>query len=395
MRKICKHMLLAGAMATAVGSINANAATIVLTDIGGVTGSPAERAFRAAAAYWDSVLTNDVTININVGYAPLATGILGSTGSTRAYTSTSSIYSQLAASSTSSLDATAVANLSPLSSAGGVTTIMPGYTSSANKTGLNIATTRVDNDSSTNNTTIYGTTANLKALGYTIEGSTTDASITFSSNYDWDFNPTNGVTDGSYDFISVAIHEIGHALGFTSGVDTYDAYGCANGPNCAAGKTLNFNNYVVANVLDLFRYSADGQLNWAPNQETYFSIDGGATELFGDSGFSSGAYTGDGYQASHWDSNGTCSNFIGILNPYLCDGTEGEVTASDLAVFDAIGWSTAVDVLANPNYVYTSAMAYMAVPEPSTWLQFILGVGAIGGGMRVARARRRARIAFA
>jgi hypothetical protein len=71
------------------------------------------------------------------------------------------------------------------------------------------------------------------------------------------------------------------------------------------------------------------------------------------------------------------------------------VSALDLAAVDAIGWDLNFDVLANPDYRMSTADIYRAmtaVPEPSTWLQMILGFGLIGGAARYRRpaARRTA-----
>eukprot|EP01036_Dinobryon_divergens_P051341 gene51341-68719_t len=108
---------LSGALASAavVAGTPASALVINLFDIGGVTGSNAETGFRIAAKYWESVLTNNATVNLNVGYSNLGPGILGSTGSALAtFIPISDYYGALAATGTSSLDAMAVANLSPL-----------------------------------------------------------------------------------------------------------------------------------------------------------------------------------------------------------------------------------------------------------------------------------------
>ena len=43
-----------------------------------------------------------------------------------------------------------------------------------------------------------------------------DAGIGFNSAHSFDFNPDDGITAGSLDFDAVVVHEIGHALGFTS-----------------------------------------------------------------------------------------------------------------------------------------------------------------------------------
>jgi hypothetical protein len=65
----------------------------------------------------------------------------------------------------------------------------------------------------------------------------------------------------------------------------------------------------------------------------------------------------------------------------------GEVTALDLAAYDAMGWNIAFDVLAKPDYLATSAAIYAAfappaVPEPASWLTMILGFGLTGGVLR-------------
>lgn len=389
---------LAAAVALAalgLGAVPATAATIVLNDTGGVTGSPAERGFRAAAKFWETFLADDITISLNVNFAALGPNILGSTRSTLFSTSTAAIYQQLGATQTSTLDQSVVNTLKPLSSAGGLQVITPGYVNPATLTGADTTTRIVDNDDTANNTRLAGTSANLKALGFGLPAGLVDGTIQFSTNFAFDFNPTDGITAGQTDFIAVAIHEIGHALGFVSGVDVYDANGCPNGPGCAATSNASFNNSVIGRVGDLFRYSAPGVVDWTPGTAAYFSIDGGRSQLFGNSLLSTGDFNGDGFQASHFKNNGTCFNFIGILNPFICDGVGGTVTASDLAFFDAIGYTTNVNVLGNPNFQFSTAQAFGLVPEPATWVQMILGFGMLGGAMRVARRSRRGALAAA
>jgi len=69
------------------------------------------------------------------------------------------------------------------------------------------------------------TKANLKALGLSnldfVHG-INDATITFNTLFTFDYDSSDGITSGTIDFESVALHEIGHALGFQSSVDTVD-----------------------------------------------------------------------------------------------------------------------------------------------------------------------------
>ncbi len=395
----------------------ATAATILLTNSGGVTaGSDAYRGFSAAASFWASMLTDDVTININVGYSSLGAGILGSARSAVTTQSATAVLARLRADGTSALDATAIANLPSLSSAGGLSVITSGYANTATKAGVNVATKVYDTDNSANNTSLALTTANAKALGFT--GFTgADASITFSSSFAFDFAPGDGIASGKYDFIGIATHEIGHALGFISGVDTYDYYG-AKGPG--ASTSLNLNNYAIGSTLDLFRFSKDPTnlvpgtapvLDWSVGGTPYFSVNQGITQLSLGTGtgiFSTGAYNGNKRQASHWIDNryttvGGCQNpslARGIMDPTTGKCELLTVSALDLAAFDVIGWNIAsgardtgtVKFTTTEIATYTGAVFNVgSVPEPANWAMLIAGFGMTGATMR----RRRAVAAIA
>ncbi len=135
-----------------------------------------------------------------------------------------------------------------------------------------------------------------------------DALIKFNSNFAFDFDASDGIAANQVDFTAVAVHEIAHAMGFTSEVDLV-----AN----VAGQTGN--KTIAPNPLDLFRLRpGDGSANFSAkarllctgsivaNQVTY---DGGIfsptgmgvpNALGGDIPMSTGlGALGDGNQASH------------------------------------------------------------------------------------------------
>ena len=408
MSKFRTAALAATLLGAASVSVPASAGTtIILNGLDTISNNGARNGYKIAAKYWESVLTNNATVAFNVDFAQLDPGVLAQAGSARTDVATSTIYAAMLAKASSSLDASAMASLSAQMAAGG-------------GSGVNMVLSSLDDTSVkfydtdhtggafvSNNDTTYANNSVLKALGL-LGGTGVDAEITFSSDITFDFDPSDGIAVGATDFIGVAIHEMGHGLGFVSGVDFYDVYGCPNGPGCGFFTDEEFATIGGLNsTLDLFRYGSVGVLDWSVGTPSYFSIDGGLTEFNGNSNFSSGSFNGDGWQASHWQAPRsvvnpaafTCNkaNRVGIMNPYLCSGQTGDVTVEDIAAMDAMGWNTSVDALANPNYYATSGDIYGQfigqVPEPSTWTMLILGFGVAGAAMR-RKSKVQARYAF-
>jgi hypothetical protein len=288
--------------------------------------------FQTAANRWSSIFNDPINVSLNIGFQTLGTGILGSTSMTQGTFAYSTYKTYLSADRTSAMDQLAVSSLPS-----GSTFDMLLNRTSNSPFGSGSLTPYLDNDGDTNNARIRLTLANARALGmYQATGGLSDANITFSSTFNFDFNPDNGIDANAIDFVGVATHEIGHALGFTSGVNTLDALTTPVADNLL----------IYVSPLDLYRYSIDsfqqGAIDWTADKRTkYFSIDGGYTAL---ALFSTGSVNGDGRQASHWKDN----YGFGIMDPTTGYGELDRIRSLDITALDVIGYN-------------------VAIPEPSTY----------------------------
>ena len=350
--------------------------------------------FEAAADRWSSVFDDDITVNIQVVFesipedAQTGATILGSAGSSiidsvaelgGAFPTFSLLSDSLASDATSANDQIAVANLPNGNSAtlGG----SPAFASGSPVTALAFQTNDregnivFDNDTEVgggapvgNNNVFFGiTSANAKALGL-IEGDSDgiDAQITFNSDITFDFDPTDGITDGAFDFVGIATHELGHALGVVSGVDLVDSF-TGSGPNSetdingAAAGIGELDNFALFSTFDLFRRSESAftqdpdALDLSTGDGVFFSIDG----VLGDGNdlpLETGVANGSGQQASHLADN----LGLGILDPTVAPGELLAITDNDILLLDVIGF----DVVGT------------AVPEPSS-LAVLFSLGSL------------------
>jgi hypothetical protein len=363
-----KLSLITGALlATTLLTSQASATKINLTydenEFADAKGQQALAGFKQAANYWEWLFSDQITVNLDISFASLDPNVIGQTSSNRAVYYYQDVALAMINDITSNADALGAANLTCEDQGVGVCT-RSFLDSEVDGTGGAVA--GLDNDGSGDNLALALTQANAKALGFNTNSwgdsfLESDGRVTFSSNFAFDFDRTDGIDHDKMDFIGVAIHEIGHALGFTSGVDTYD-YVYYSG----ALDGLDLDPYAISNTLDLFRYSEEsvalgtGVLDWRPGADSFFSLDGGQTAI---APFSTGAHGGDGRQASHFKDN----LGIGIMDPTFAFGEFGDVTSYDHLAFDAIGWDL---------YSVTK------VPEPASIAMFGLAIAGLAGTRR-------------
>ena len=185
-----------------------------------------KQAVQTAASFFDALITSPITVNIEVGWGEardtvLGLGLLGEAyATTGLFRSFNQYKTALAANATSSVIQSAVDNL-----------VDPGRQ-------------------------IFVPGAQAKALGQlAADAPLTDGAIGFASNpMLYTYDPGNRAVAGKIDLIGLAQHEITHALGRIS----------------YSWGTTGF---------DLYRYSAPGAWATASSGSTYFSVDGGQTNL--------------------------------------------------------------------------------------------------------------------
>ncbi|WP_310482525.1 NF038122 family metalloprotease [Chamaesiphon sp. VAR_48_metabat_403] len=399
--KLKQAAVITGLAIGGIGSSGAFAPVSALTfnfnSLSGSIDPRAQAGFEAAGARWSSLFTDNVNIIIDIDFRALDPGVLAEADSNRQRYSYSEFSTALNADRTSADDNQAVSSLRS----------GPNFNALINRTsnnpnGSGSATPYVDNTGN-NTSQVNISTANAKALGliggqsagssvhqtivdgfvpsslinpdFTLNSPPAnatpgaDATITFSSRFNFDFNPNDGIVFEQFDFVGVATHEIGHALGFTSGVDVLDG-------NSTPPRLFNDDQFTFVNSLDLFRYSADSTarnaIDWtADTRSKYFSLDGGRTNL---GNLATGTNFGDRQQASHWKDN----LGLGIMDPTFTNGELGVISQNDLRAFDVIGWNRA------------SATA-TEVPEPSNIVGMLMFAG-FGAKMVLKRRQKLAKL---
>jgi len=259
-------------------------------------------AFAAAETYLESLFSDPITVTVSCSFQVMQNGVLGSTGSQ--YTSTS--WSNSRAGLLNGRDASdTIHNWLPTGA-----TIPVRYNGAKGTV--------------TNEDRVFWTRA---AFNSTVGNVSGDAgSMTYNSNFGWDFDPSDGVS--GYSFQDVIIHETGHALGFTSGADFRSA---------------------DMEALDIFRFQrtdGNGQSDYNPDTLAEFQAaarlvskgkprdDHNSDVISAEFRMSDGSF----YQASHFREQ---SPPIGLMDPALGSGQTFYptfFTTADLTMFDAIGY---------------------------------------------------------
>lgn len=190
--------------------------------------------------------------------------------------------------------------------------------------------------------TMVVSSANLRALGLInpVANPATETnfgdppSVGFNSKFAYDFDPSNGIDSDKTDFEAVAVHEIGHVLGFESNVGLGELFPDAEGQ---------------FTVLDLFRFRPGVTLGSFTSSTRILSSGGtqvffaGTGEIMCSTGRPDGTH-GDGQQASHWKDDVETGVFIGIMDPTIGDGQREQLTASDILAFNSIGYRLASEL---------------------------------------------------
>ena len=281
----------------------------------------ARDAFIVAANRWEALISTPITVVLDVDYGSTffgqpwgSPGILGATATTNINTVFSNVRSPLV-NTANGAEETQLYNALPAA------TVFV----ELNATNIDIANMRI-------------TRTVARAIGLSPDISNPDslaigqgdAGIGFNSAHTFDFDPENGISAGTLDFDAVVVHEIGHALGFTSRsgdgvtapISMWDLFRFR--PGAASLGTMPTARRVM---------TEGGEQVFFNNRPNSF----GSMELALSTGGSDGV-GGDGAQSSHWQDDRFYA-FIGIMDPRLKSGQREVITSNDLLALDTFGYT--------------------------------------------------------
>ncbi len=260
---------------------------INLTYDSSTAGAPA--AFFAAmnycVQYLDNLITNNVTVNIDVGWGEVGGGSIaagddGQGGAEGIILSYAQLKAALLAHSNSAADASAYANLPSADISNGA--------------GFLVAA------------------AEAKAWGLIpATGTELDGVVGFDSSTPWNFSTSNLAVAGEYSFVSVALQELTHALGRSIGLSASDPL----------------------TVLNLFKFASPEDIQTEVGGPSYFSVNGGATNL--------GQFA---TSSDYSDWSNTVPN--DAFDAYFSAGTAYTISSTDITLLNVLGFSVNNSMLA-------------------------------------------------
>jgi hypothetical protein len=314
---------------------SARALNIQLIDTTGMTVAQTA-AFDEAAQLWESRLDDPIVVVLNVGFGNLGSNVLGSTSTALAiHAYTNLLRTAMIA------DAGSVPEQNAFSALPVVNSPVPPL--------------RVEDHAGQRTVTqLLIATANAKALGLSPgnpvnpQANSADGTVIFANAFDtsFDYDRSDGIASGKTDFVAVAAHEIGHALGFVSATDIAD-------------DPQNSSIMVPPTPLDIWRFTDTGGAHviGSPGPEARL-ITAGPAEYYDSNvnnlDLSHGMYApvadpacplGGGIcQASHW------SDDVGsLMDPSIAPGVLQNPTFNDSHAFDFIGYDH------TPKFIFSAA----------------------------------------
>jgi hypothetical protein len=244
-------------------------------------------AINYVVSYFDALFTNDVTVTINVGYGEVNGQAMSANALGESLPAFDGNAGYIPFESYSSVRNALVAQSAPGSAT------LP--TSAPAGAPANLATTQ----------------AEAKALGLLANNGSLDGNVGFSSAPNiFSYAPNVTPPSNEYYFVGVVEHEFSEIMGRDSFLDLSNAY----------------------SPMDLYRYSAPGVRQFTTAASSYFSVNGGQSNLDSWNNFQTGnsGDLGDWAPSAGNDAVDDNSN-PGVINAF---------TATDITLMNALGWTS-------------------------------------------------------
>lgn len=276
-------------------------------ELAGSVPSAANISFQLAEQYIESFFSDPITIRIQVSFANLGGGVLGATGSSQLNLPYDTWRDFMIddADGDDILQALLPDNTLPVRYNGSTTTV-------------------------TEEGTVKCSRAQVKAAQI-LDQNVVDATMTYNNQFNWDFDPRNGTSFSQFSLVDTIIHEVGHAMGFTSAVDF------GTGTESEAMDTIRFVTSGGFDPQSLAAFTTTPRTVDFNNPNSQHSLDVITAEYR--------AEDGNPFQGSHFREQ---SNNIGIMDAAGANGETfvnrqpfGYYTQADLDVFDYLGYDRA------------------------------------------------------